>query len=468
MRQLLIVFTVLLLARVARAATTPNVVLIFMDDQGYADVGPFGGKTPTPNIDRMAQEGMRFTRFHAGQPICSASRAALMTGCYPNRVGIFGALGPKSKTGISDREMTMGQMFKSRGYATMIIGKWHLGDAPQFLPTRHGFDQWYGLPYSNDMRPKSINGNNYPDLPLYENEKVIARNPDQSQLTTNYTEHAVSFIEQNKDHPFFLYLAHSMPHVPLHVSDKFKDKSGHGLYGDVTMEIDWSVGQVLDALKRLKLDENTLVVYTSDNGPWLLYGDHAGKADPYREGKMTSFEGGSVEPCIMRWPGQIPAGKTCEQLAVTFDLLPTFAKLVGAELPTDRKIDGRDIWPLMHGDADAKSPHDVFYHYWSHDLQAVESGRWKLHFAHNYIHPDPPGHGGAPGKTSKPELPMSLFDLEADHGETKDVSADHPDIVKRLTALAEVAREDLGDAATKREGKNVREPGRLTTQPSSR
>lgn len=449
------------------AEKTPNVVLIFMDDQGYADIQPFGGKVPTPNLDRMAQEGMRFTHFHVGQPICSASRAALMTGCYPMRVGIFGALGPNSKVGISDHEITMGQMFKSRGYATMIIGKWHLGDSPQFLPTRHGFDQWYGLPYSNDMRPKSNNGKDYPALPLYENEKVIERNPDQSQLTTHYTEHAVSFIEQNKDHPFFLYLAHTMPHVPLAVSDKFKGKSGHGLYGDVTEEIDWSVGQVLDALKRNQLDDNTLVIYTSDNGPWLLYGNHAGKADPFREGKMTSFEGGFREPCIMRWPGQIPADKTCEQLAVTFDLFPTLAKLIGAQVPSDRIIDGRDIWPLMHGDADAKSPHEFFFHYWGHDLQAVEDGRWKLHFAHNYIHPDPPGHDGKPGKTSKPELPMSLFDLQNDPGETKDVSGDHPDIVKRLSDAAQKCREDLGDAVTKTEGKNLREPGHLTTQPSA-
>ena len=452
---------VVLVAKVAQAASTPpNVVLIFMDDQGYADVGCFGAKVSTPNIDRMASEGMRFTHFHVAQPICSASRAALLTGCYPNRVGIFGALGPQAQIGISDHELTMAQMFKSRGYATAIVGKWHLGSAPQFFPTRHGFDEWYGLPYSHDMWPKHPNSN-YPDLPLYENEKVVARNPDPSTLTTNYTQHAVSFIERNAEHPFFLYLAHSLPHVPLGVSEKFAGKSGHGLYGDVTQEIDWSVGQILDTLKRLNLDERTLIVYTSDNGPWLLYGNHAGKADPFREGKMTTFEGGFRVPCIMRWPGQIAAGTKCDQLAVTFDLLPTFAKLIDAQLPAERIIDGKDIWPLMHGDPGATSPHEAFFHYWGHTLQAVESGRWKLHFAHGYIHVTVPGHDGAPGKTANENLPASLFDLDADPGETTDVSAQHPEIVARLTALAEKCREDLGDAATGQTGRNVRFPGKL-------
>ena len=352
----------------------------------------------------------------------------------------------------------MAQMFKTKGYATMIVGKWHLGDAPQFLPTRHGFDEWFGLPFSNDMSGKAHPGK-YGGLPLFENEKIIEMNPDLSQLTTRYTEHATAFIERNKDHPFFLYLAQSMPHVPIAVSDKFNDKSGHGLYGDVTQEIDWSVGQVLDTLKRLNLDDKTVVVYASDNGPWLLYGDHAGKAEPYREGKMTSFEGGFRVPCIMHWPGQIPAGKSTDQLAVTFDLMPTFAKLIGATMPTDRVIDGRDIWPLMHGEAAATSPHEFFFHYWSHSLQAVESGNWKLHFAHTYIHVSVPGHGGAPGKTETDKIESSLFDLQADPGETKDVSAAHPDIVAKLTAAATHAREDLGDEATKTKGQNVREPG---------
>jgi len=262
----------------AAESRRPNFIIIFTDDQGYQDVGCFGSPNiKTPNLDRMAREGMRFTDFYVGQPVCTASRAALLTGCYPNRVGLLGALGPKSKVGISDKELTIAQVLKTRGYATAIFGKWHLGDSPQFLPTRHGFDEYFGLPYSNDMWPNHpTNGKNYPPLPLFEGEKIIGLMPDQTQLTTWYTEHAVRFIEQNKGHPCFLYVAHNLPHVPLHVSDKFKGKSARGLYGYVIMEIDWSVGQILEALKKNGLDENTLVVFTSDNGPWLLYGNHAG------------------------------------------------------------------------------------------------------------------------------------------------------------------------------------------------
>jgi arylsulfatase A len=256
----------------------PNFVIIFTDDQGYQDVGCYGSPNiKTPNLDRMARQGMRFTDFYVGQPVCTASRAALLTGCYPNRVGLLGALGPKSMVGISDKESTIAQELKPRGYTTAIFGKWHLGDSPQFLPTRHGFDEYFGLPYSNDMWPNHpVNPKNYPPLPLIQGEHVIGLMPDQTQLTTWYTEHALRFIDRNKDRPFFLYVAHNMPHVPLHVSEKFKGKSKRGLYGDVIMEIDWSVGQILAALKTNGLDEKTLVVFTSDNGPWLLYGNHAG------------------------------------------------------------------------------------------------------------------------------------------------------------------------------------------------
>ena len=444
----------------AGAQRPPNVVLIFCDDMGYGDLHCYGSATLTPNLDRMAAEGTRFTNFYAGQPICTASRAALMTGCYPNRVGLLGALGPRSKIGISDHEFIVPQMFKSRGYATAIFGKWHLGDATQFLPRCHGFDEYFGLPYSNDMFHKDPSSK-FPDLPLIANEKVVQLNPDQNMLTTWYTEHAVSFIEQNKDKPFFLYVPHAMPHVPIHVSDKFAGKSGRGLYADVIMEIDWSVGQILAAIAKNGLDEQTLALFASDNGPWLVYGDHAGSAGPLREGKMTTFDGGSREPFIARWPGHVPAGKTCDEIAATFDLLPTFATMAGAELPQDRIIDGRDIGPLLHGEAGAKSPHDVFYFYWGRELQAVRSGNWKLHFAHTYPHPDPPGRGGQPGKIVKQEVELSLFDLSNDIGETKNVAAEHPDVVKRLQFLAEAAREDLGDSAMKRQGKNVREPGRI-------
>ena len=441
----------------------PNFVIIFTDDQGYQDVGCFGSPNiKTPNLDRMALQGMRFTDFYVGQPVCTASRAALLTGCYPNRVGLLGALGPKSMVGISDKESTIAQVLKTRGYATAIFGKWHLGDSPQFLPTRHGFDEYFGLPYSNDMWPKHpANPKNYPALPLIQGEQVVGLMPDQTQLTTRYTQHALRFIERNKARSFFLYVAHNMPHVPLHVSDKFKGKSKRGLYGDVIMEIDWSVGQILAALKSNGLDEKTVVVFTSDNGPWLLYGNHAGSALPLREGKTTTFDGGLREPCIMRWPGQIPAGTVCRELSATMDLLPTFARLAGAEVPQDRIIDGRDIWPLMSGQPGAKTPHEAYFYYWGKHLQAVRSGKWKLHLAHNYDRPEPPGQDGKPGKYAKREIGVALFDLETDIGETKDLAAQHPEVVTRLKVLAEKCREDLGDSATGQQGSNVREPGRL-------
>src|SRR6266566_1825290 len=433
----------------AAEPSRPNFVIIFTDDQGYQDVGCFGSPNiKTPNLDRMAREGMRFTDFYVGQPVCTASRAALLTGCYPNRIGLLGALGPKSKAGISDKELTIAQVLKTRGYATAIFGKWHLGDSFQFLPTRHGFDEYFGLPYSNDMWPNHpANPRNYPPLPLIQGEQIVGLMPDQTQLTTWYTEHALRFIERNKERPFFLYVAHNMPHVPLHVSDRFRGKSKRGLYGDVIMEIDWSVGQILAALKKNRLDERTLVVFTSDNGPWLLYGNHAGSALPLREGKTTTFDGGLREPCIMRWPGKIPAGTVCRELAATMDLLPTFVRLAGAEVPRDRIIDGRDIWPLMSGQPGAKSPHEAYFYYWGKHLQAVRSGKWKLHLAHNYDHPNPPGHDGKPGKYAKGEISLALFDLETDIGETKDLAPQHPEVGTRLQALAKRGGKNWGASA---------------------
>jgi arylsulfatase A len=448
----------------APAATgLPNVVIVFADDMGYGDLHCYGSKTPTPNLDRVAAEGARFTGFCTAQAVCSASRTSLLTGCYPNRVGIKGALGPHSKVGINDKELTLAELFKPRGYATAIFGKWHLGDAEKFLPTHHGFDEYFGLPYSNDMWPKhpSAKPGTYPDLPLIEGTKVVALNPDQTKLTTWYTEHAVNFINRNKDKPFFLYVPHAMPHVPLHVSEKFAGKSGQGLYGDVVMEIDWSVGRIMEALKRNGLDEKTLVIFTSDNGPWLQYGDHAGSAGPFREGKATMFEGGVREPFIARWPGKIPAGRVCDELAGTIDVLPTMAKLIGADLPTDRIIDGKDIWPLLAGEPGAKTPHDAYFYYWGDELQAVRSGKWKLHFPHTYPKPNPPGQGGKPGPYKQMKTGTELYDLDADRGETTDVAAKHPEVVSRLQALAERCREDLGDSATGQKGKNVRPPGRV-------
>jgi arylsulfatase A-like enzyme len=308
-------------------------------------------------------------------------------------------------------------------------------------------------------------GNRFPDLPLIDGDKVA--NPkvtadDQAQLTTWYTERAVKFIEEHKDGPFFVYVPHSMPHVPIFASDQFKGKSKRGLYGDVIMEIDWSVGQILGTIKRLGLDERTLVIFTSDNGPWLSYGDHAGSALPLREGKGTTWEGGQREPCVMRWPGKIPAGSVCRELAATIDLLPTVARLAGAELPGDRIIDGKDIWPLMSGEPGAKSPHKAYYFYWGNELQAVRSGKWKLHFPHEYRSlKGEGGRGGTPGPYVQRRTGLALYNLEEDSGETTDVSTRYPDVVQRLYSLGDEARRDLGDSATKQTGANVRPPGRL-------
>jgi arylsulfatase A-like enzyme len=440
----------------------PNIVIILADDQGYGDLGCYGAKDfETPHLDRMAKEGVRFTDFYVAQPVCSASRAALLTGCYPNRIGILYALLPSDRHGISDREMTLAEVLKARGYATAINGKWHLGHRPSFLPTRHGFDEYFGLPYGNDMFHQEP-GDNYPnDLPLMEGEKVVSLNPDQTKLTTMYTRRAVRFIEENKNRPFFLYLAHAMPHVPLHVSNKFKGKSKQGLYGDVIMEIDWSVGEILAALKKHDLDSNTLVIYTSDNGPWLTFGNHGGSAGPLREGKMTTWEGGVRMPCIMRWPGKIPAGSVCREPVMNIDILPTLAKLAGAELPK-LPIDGLDIWPLISGKPGATNPHEALYFYWLNDLQAVRSGRWKLHLPHIYytLGGRSAGKDGKSVRYLQATTRLALFDLETDVGETTNVAKKHPDEVKRLQALAEKACLELGDAATNQKGQGVRPPGR--------
>ena len=318
------------------------------------------------------------------------------------------------------------------------------------------------LPLSNDMWPKHPTAKNFPPLPLIEQEKTIATMPDQTQLTTWYTEHAVKFIAENKAKPFFLYVPHSMPHVPLHVSEKFKGKSKQGLYGDVVMEIDWSVGQILEALKEHGLDENTLVLFSSDNGPWLSYGNHAGSAGKLREGKGTTWEGGYRVPCVARWPGKIPAGSVCSELASTMDVLPTFAKLAVGEAPKDRMIDGHDVWPLLSGRKDAKSPTDRFYYYWNYGLDGVRSGPWKLVFPHPFPSlTGPAGKDGQPGGYTQVTTKLALFDLESDVGETKNVAADHPDVVARLQKLAEAARDDLGDAHQKRPGQNRRPAGKL-------
>jgi len=450
-----------------RAQRPPNFIVIYADDMGYADIGPFSTRTgpvrpQTPNLDRMAAEGIRLTSFYVAQAVCSASRAALLMGAYPNRVGILGALNHSAQYGINASEMTIAEVLKQRGYATAIYGKWHLGHHKPFLPTHHGFDEYFGLPYSNDMWPRHPQQKDfYPDLPLIEGDEVTKLDPDQSQLTTWYTERAVGFIERNRDKPFFLYVPHSMPHVPLFVSDKFKGKSSGGLYGDVIAELDWSVGQILDAVKRMKLDNDTLVIFTSDNGPWMSYGNHAGSPGPFRESKATTFEGGVRVPFVARWPGRIRPGVVGHQPAMTIDLLPTLARLANAPVSTERIIDGRDIWPLLAGEPGARTPHDALYFYWGSELHAIRSGKWKLHLPHPYQSLEAAGNDGQPGSYVTKQIELSLFDLDADPSESTNVAARHPAVLKELLQFAERAREDLGDSLTKRTGKNVRSSGRM-------
>ena len=467
--------TTLLTSPATCADRPPNVVVIFMDDMGYGDIGPFGAEGyATPHLDRMAKEGRIFTDFYVTQAVCSASRAGLLTGCYNVRVGILGALGPKSAHGINANEVTIAEICKQKDYATACYGKWHLGHHKKFLPMQHGFDDYFGLPYSNDMWPYHPGVahlpikqrlKRWPHLPLIDNNEIV--NPkvtgkDQEQLTTQYTERAVEFIEANKKQPFFLYVPHSMVHVPLYVSDKFKGKSERGLFGDVMMEVDWSVGQILDALRRNDLAENTLVVFTSDNGPWLSYGDHAGTAGPLREGKGTMFDGGCRESTIMWWPGTVPAGTKCHEPAMTIDILPSVAELAGAELP-EHRIDGKSIVPLIKGEADATSPHEAYYFYYGTQLQAVRMGNWKLHFPHGYrtMAGRKGGTGGKPTAYSQAKIELSLFDLSSDIGEETNVADKHPEVVKQIQDLADKMRAELGDSGTKVRGSGTRQPGRI-------
>jgi arylsulfatase A-like enzyme len=444
----------------------PNLVLIFCDDLAYADIGPYGSRAnPTPNLDRMAAEGARFTEFYVSSPVCSASRAALLTGCYHERVGIRGALGPKDRTGLSHDETTLAELLKSRGYATGMAGKWHLGCRPSQLPTHHGFDEYLGLPYSNDMWPgHPETPKDYPPLPLYEGDRLIDPDvtaEDQRGLTAAYAERAVAFIRRNKDRPFFFYLAPNMPHVPLFVSEEFAGKTGRGLYADVIAEIDHAVGEILRALKESGIDNKTLVIFSSDNGPWLSYGNHAGSAGPLREGKGTCYEGGIRVPMIARWPGKIPPGTVRHEPAATIDIFPTIAALVGAP-PPDRPIDGKDISPLLLSLPGARPPHEaLFFYYEKGELQAMRSGRWKLLFPHTSrtIHGQPPGKDGTPTKYLPLPVGLELYDLESDLGETKNLAAARPDVVQHLQSLADAMRAQLGDSLTKRVGTAARPAG---------
>jgi len=459
--------------------STPNIIIILMDDMGYGDIGRTGANQyETPNLDRLAGQGIQFTWFYCPQAVSSASRAGLLTGCYPNRIGIAGALAPWAEIGINPEETTIAEMLKTKGYYNGIIGKWHLGHHKKFLPLQHGFDEYFGLPYSNDMWPVDYDGvpirlkdttsnkMKYPPLPLIEgNEKVeeVLTLDDQDKLTTLYTQRAVKFIEQNKNRPFFLYLAHSMVHVPLGVSEKFRGKSKQGMFGDVMMEVDWSVGEIMKAIERAGLEKNTLVIFTSDNGPWLNFGNHAGTTGGLREGKGTSWEGGQRVACIMRWPGVIPAGEICNKLASSIDILPTLAAITGAPLPRE-KIDGVNILPLMLGDKEASPRHEFLYYYQQNALEAVQIDYWKLVLPHNSrtYRGYKPGSDGWPGPTGTEKITEpQLYDLRRDPGEWYDVSQWYLEKVKELLELAVRARSDLGDDLTKTPGTNRRMPGRI-------
>ena len=443
----------------------PNIVLIFTDDQGYQDVGVFGSPNiKTPHLDQMASEGVKLTSYYAAQAVCSASRAGILTGCYPNRIGIHNALGPDNTHGINASETTIAEMLKEKGYATAVYGKWHLGHHDKFLPTRHGFDEWFGIPYSNDMwpyHPQQGTIFNFPDLPLYENETVIDTLTEQSQLTTQITEHSVDFIQRNKDNPFFLYVPHPQPHVPLFVSDKFKGKSERGLYGDVIMEIDWSVGQIMKALKENGLEENTMVIFTSDNGPWLSYGNHAGSALPLREGKGTAWEGGQREPCIIKYPKKLKAGTVIDVPMMAIDVLPTIAEITDSELP-ETTIDGKSAWSILTGERTVPVQDAYFFYYRVNELFGVRYRKWKLYFPHRYRTMDgqEPGKDGQPGQYRMVDLEeIELYDVVNDVSETQNVAEENPEVVAEIKVFANTMRQRLGDSLLGIEGTETREPG---------
>ncbi|NUP95200.1 MAG: sulfatase [Planctomycetaceae bacterium] len=443
---------------------SPNVVLIFTDDQGWADVGCQGARGfSTPNLDRLASEGARLTNFYAAQPVCSASRAAILTGCYPNRIGIAGALAPSSTHGLAQSETTLAELLKERGYATALFGKWHLGHLPQFLPTRHGFDEWFGVPYSHDMWPFHPDGPKpWTDLPRMRGDTVLELNPDPGTWTRAVSEEALRFVREHADEPFFLYLPHPLPHVPLGTSPEFRGRTATA-YGDVIEELDHETGRLLALLDELDLARDTIVIFASDNGPWTPYGEHAGNVGPLRESKGTVFEGGVRVPCIVRWPGHVPAGRVIDEPAMTIDVLPTVAAWTGARAP-ELPIDGCDISATLEARPHDTSPRPFFFWYESNELQAVRYGRWKLHFPHSYRFTDEMERatGGRPAKYPVRQLELSLFDLETDLGERHDVSAEHPTVVAQLSGLAQAMRVRLGDSLRGVRGTENRPAGRAS------
>ena len=432
-------------------ADHPNFVVILIDDMGYGDIGPYGSRlNRTPCLDRMAAEGMKLTSFYAA-PVCTPSRAQMMTGCYAKRVSLPNVLGAVSRVGIGPAERTVADLLKQQGYATMCVGKWHLGDQPEFLPTRHGFDRYLGLPYSNDMGGSGRPGDLRPPVPLLRDLRVIEAPVRQDKLVELYTREAVKFITANKDRPFFLYLPHTAVHVPLHPGKAFQGKSHNGRYGDWVEEVDWSTGQVLDALRDLKLNARTLVLFTSDNGPWRSQGKNGGVAGPLRGGKASTWEGGVREPTIARWPGKIAAHAACDAIMSNIDVLPTLVKLAGGKVPGDRVIDGRDIWPLLAGRS-KQSPHEALFYFKGNRLEAVRSGPWKLAVVEQIE------DGVDKKKPAAGPFTPKLFNLDADIGETTDVAAQHPE---RRPAPPRLRRADGWRPGATGRGPGVRPGGKV-------
>lgn len=421
----------------AADTTKPNFVVIFIDDLGYADIGPYGAtKQRTPNLDRMAKEGMKLTSFYAA-PVCSVSRAQLLTGCYGVRVSVPGVFGPGNKFGLHPNEVTVAERLKEIGYATACVGKWHLGDQPEFLPTKQGFDRYLGIPYSNDMQ-RAATESGQRVVPLVRNEKVeeLLTDDQQAAIVERYTKEAISFIRENKDRPFFLYLPHTAVHTPIHPGKAFAGKSSNGRFGDWVEEVDWSVGEIFKALQDFEVDNNTLVLFTSDNGPWLIKGADGGSALPLRGGKGSTWEGGVRVPTIARWPGKIPAGSVCDAVAGTIDILPTFVSLAGSLLPSNPVIDGKDITPLMFGKSN-ESPREAHYYFSGLNLQAVRQGPWKLAIA---TQNETMGKDSAEDAKKNPRL----YNLDQEIGERTDLSENHPEVVLKLRSLAEEMAKEIG------------------------
>ena len=443
----------------------PNIVFILTDDLGFADLSSYGSKIiHTPNLDKLANEGALLNSYYSTQAVCSASRASILTGTYPNRIGFSGALGPNSKKGINPNELLISEMLKAKGYKTAIHGKWHLGDNQKFLPTRHGFDDFYGILYSNDMWPFHAEyPNDYPDLMLYNNEYPIKVLEDQSNLTKDLTLKSVEFIHKNKDTPFFLYLAHPQPHVPLFASSYFKGKSENGLYADVIHEIDHSVGSIMKALKDNNLEDNTIVIFTSDNGPWLAYGEHAGSTGVYREGKGTTWEGGQRVPCIVWYPNEIKPKTVISTPLMGIDWLPTFANVTNSSV-SENKIDGKNIWEVLTNKT-KESPHEaLFFYYHVNSLHAVRYGDWKIYFPHRYrtLNERKGRNDGIPIKYEYVDLEQKeLYNLAKDPGETKNIYEEFPEIVKKIEKLADIKRNEIGDDLTKIKGAENRSIGMI-------